>query len=187
MKIAHPSRVCVLILYTHTHVLSSTAKLHIYQSTTRTHTYTHVFVYTQTEKTLSSATYVFIKNSANGPETAISICNAVNNIPPGRRVALSNDLPPAGNEARLTNYCHNLSRPFSEYLGPFFRSYSQSLLSTSTRATTAVAAAARNNGRKQMAYTVYITLVFLPSVCSSIGTYMRTQHTAVCDGGENNT
>jgi hypothetical protein len=94
------------------HILRRTAKLHIYQSTK--------CIY---RKTLMSATYVFIKNSANGSETVISICNAVNNFPPGRWAALTNDLP-LGNEARLSNYCHNLSWPFSKYLGPFFHSYS---------------------------------------------------------------
>lgn len=113
------ARICVLILYTHTHVLSSTAKLHIYQSTTRTHTYTYSYTHS-TEKTLSSATYVFIKNSANGPETAISICNAVNNIPPGRRVALSNDLPPLETKLVLRIIAITFLGPFRSTWGRFF-------------------------------------------------------------------
>lgn len=74
----------------------SVARIHAHFIYTHTHTqYTHVRIeldgeiahisvatHTQKEKTLSSATYVFIKNSANGLETAISICNAVNNFPP---------------------------------------------------------------------------------------------------------
>jgi len=115
LKIAHPSHI-------HTHVLASDCKM------------VHISVngrsYIYNEKTLlSSATYVFIKNSANGSETAISICNAVNNsttlpaIPHTtsrpNRPSLHHAHAKRKSEVRLSNYCHNLSWPFSErYLGP---------------------------------------------------------------------
>lgn len=78
------ARIQAHFIHTHTHALVRIEfDGEIAHISVATHTHTH----TLKEKTLSSATYVFIKNSAYGPETAISICNAVNNFP------LADELP----------------------------------------------------------------------------------------------
>lgn len=133
-----------------------------------------VLVYIYDEKTLLSlATYVFIKNSANGSETAISICNAVNN---------STTLPSPTRQAALTNHPFTTHTPRGNakfvfriiaitFLGPFRSGtwdrcsfFFGLLLSDAAAAVSPLdPAAAENNGCEQMAYLVYITQFCPPS------------------------
>lgn len=114
---------CVmLILYTaQTHILHRTAKLHIYQLTKCS-----VYIYTaQKDPHVGDVRFhqEFGKRLGNG-NINLQRCKQFPPLPP-RTMGCPNQhtTSPHGNEARLSNYCHNLSWPFSEYLGPFFRSY----------------------------------------------------------------
>jgi len=100
----------ILYRYTQFNVILLSVSIENFPSVAHTHIYAHILAsdcemvhisvngrsYIYNEKTLlSSATYVFIKNSANGSETAISICNAVNN---------STTLPSPTRQAALTDH-----------------------------------------------------------------------------------
>jgi len=84
-------------------------------------------------------------------------------------------------EVRLSNYCHNLSWPFSEqYLGPLQFFFALILSDAAAAVSPLDPAAAGNNGREQMVvFGVYYTILPSIGVCASIYIYINI-YVCVC-------